>query len=83
MEYEEWIKIGNMAKTIHQKILDEITSRRYNKTSKEMRWLRAADKACNTMRDKLDELVYDQLHHKIPKDDIFKIFYGPIKEEAS
>ncbi len=75
MDYEKWLEIGNMTKTIYQAIVDEIVGGKYNKTSKEMRWLRSASKAMTKMRDKLDNLVFEQYPDK-PTQELCNVFYG-------
>ncbi len=86
MNFEKWVEIGEMAKTINQAIVKEMVESEYNKTSKEMRWLRSASKAMTKMRDKLDNLVFEQYPDK-PTQELCNVFYGAraptIKKAAS
>jgi len=78
VNFEKWVEIGEMAKTINQAIVKEMVESEYNKTSKEMRWLRSANKAMTKMRDKLDNLVFEQYPDK-PTQELCNIFYGSMR----
>ncbi len=79
MNFEKWVEIGEMAKTINQAIVNEMVEGGYNKTSKEMRWLRSASKAMTKMRDKLDNLVFE-LYPEKPTQELCNVFYSRIED---
>lgn len=79
MNFEDWRKLGNLTKIIRSEIME--MRHGYVKSSKEARWLASAEKGIDKVRDKLDNLVFEQCSEE-NTNDLTKVFYGSIEGKA-
>jgi len=73
MNLEEWREVGKMAKKIRAAILNELPN--YPKNSPIYRSLERAKKSMEVVRDKLDNVVFEQFPEE-STEKLAKIFYG-------
>ena len=79
MNYEEWLEIGKLVKTLHAAIHNEIRETQeaeYKKSSIEMKMIMSAEKTFCKMKSKLDDILCRQHYDK----NLTHVFYGPIHE---
>ncbi len=82
MKFDQWVEIGESLKAVQRGISKELCAGKYLKSSKEMRWLWAADKFVTKLKDKLDNLLFEEFQ-EVEFEEKVSVFYGPTKAERA